>query len=189
MSKLLNHRILLLATLVTFLISCNSEQTRPAEVVTDNSPSYFLPNTSEEIVEKYDNGQHKSSVYVDNETKEKVAEVEFHENGQLYIKKKFKDGEMDGEAWSYYKDGQPWSLNTFKNGVYHGKYKTWYENGQVNIDGQYVDGKEDGDWLIFYPTGQINTRGEYDMGDKTGVWTSYNEDGSLVREFDYSKKK
>lgn len=150
-------------------------------------PVFNIPNTEEEVKEKFENGRHKNSVFINKDTKEKVAEVSFHENGQPYTKRNFKDGQMEGESWSYYKNGQPWSVNTFKNGVYHGKYKTWHENGQVNIEGQYVDGKENGDWLTFYPNGQINTRGIYNMGKKIGVWSSYSESGELLKEQDFTK--
>ncbi len=172
--------------LVIALSSCNGQpQTTETQPKTQ---TFEIPNTTEEVLEKYDNGLHKNSVYYDKDSREKKAEVSFHENGQPYINRKFQQGVLNGESWSYYKNGKPWSLNTFKNGVYHGKYRTWYDNGQANIEGQYVNGKEDGDWLIFYSNGQLNTRGIYMMGEKVGVWSSYNEDGTLRSEQDYTKK-
>ncbi len=168
------------------VFACKDEKKASAQKV--DTIEFSIPNTTEEVKEKFESGLHKNSVYFNKDTKEKVAEVTFHENGQPYTNRKFQGETMNGESWSYYKDGQPWSLNTFKDGVYHGKYKTWHENGQVNIEGRYVEGKEDGDWLTFYPNGQINTRGLYSLGEKVGVWSSYNEDGTLFRELDYSKK-
>jgi len=167
------------------LFSCKDAPKAPAQKA--GAIDFSIPNTEEEIKEKYESGLHKSSVYFDKNSKEKVAEVSFHENGQPYTNRRFEGGVMNGESWSYYKDGKPWSLNTFKNGVYHGKYKTWHDNGQINIEGQYIDGKEDGDWFTFYPNGQVNTRGIYHLGEKTGIWSSYSEDGTLSKEQDYSK--
>lgn len=184
----MNIRFIYFIGLITTVVfsSCKDETKAPAQKA--GAVEFFIPNTDEEVKEKHANGVHKSSVYFDKDNKEKVAEVTFHENGQPYTNRKFKQGNMNGESWSYYKDGKPWSLNTFKNGVYHGKYKTWHENGQVNIDGQYLEGKEDGDWLTFYPDGQINTRGLYNNGKKVGIWSSYNQDGTLNREQDFTKQ-
>lgn len=179
-------KIYILVALASFAVtSCKEDTKTKAQKV--STIEFSIPNAEEEVKEKYESGVHKSSIYYNKETKEKVAEVNFHENGQPYTNRKFEKGVMNGESWSYYKDGKPWSLNTFKNGVYHGKYKTWHDNGQLNIDGQYVDGKEDGDWLTFYPGGQINTRGLYSMGEKVGLWASYNPDGTLNKEQDFSK--
>ncbi len=185
MMKLFAAKTLLLCLLMISLFACKDESKSIAKKA--GTIEFTIPNATEEVKEKYESGLHKSSVYFNKDTKEKIAEVTFHENGQPYTNRKFQGEVMNGESWSYYQNGQPWSLNTFKNGSYHGKYKTWHENGQVNIDGQYVDGKEDGDWLTFYPDGQINTRGLYTMGKKTGVWSSYNQDGTLNREQDFSK--
>lgn len=168
------------------LSGCKDEVKSPAQKA--SIVEFSIPNTEEEIKEKYPSGVHKISVFYSKDDKEKVAEVSFHDNGQPYTNRKFEKGTMNGESWSYYKDGKPWSLNTFKDGVYHGKYKTWHDNGQLNIDGQYVEGKEDGDWLTFYPDGQINTRGLYSLGKKVGVWSSYNQDGTLSKEQDFSKE-
>jgi len=167
------------------LYSCKDETKAPAQKA--GIIEFSIPNTEEEIKEKYPNGVHKTSIFYSTDTKEKVAEVSFHDNGRPYTNRKFANGTMNGESWSYYKDGKPWSLNTFKNGALDGKYKTWHENGQVNIEGQYIEGKEDGDWLTFYPNGQINTRGLYNLGKKTGVWSSYSEEGKLLKEQDFTK--
>jgi antitoxin component YwqK of YwqJK toxin-antitoxin module len=177
---------LLIGSFALGLSACHEEPKTPAKQVA--TIEFSIPNTTEEVVEKHDNGIHKTSVYYHEETKEKVAEVTFHENGQPFTKRTYKGEIMDGESRSYYKNGNPWSLNTYKNGVYHGRYMTWHENGQVNIDGNYVNGKAEGDWLIFYPNGQINSRGVYREGKKVGIWTSYSEDGKLIREIDYDKQ-
>ena len=150
---------------------------------------FELPNTTEEVVKLHEDGSHKYSVFTDNDSKKKIAEVEFHPNGQPKIQKNFVNDTLNGESWCYYEDGKPWSLNTFKSGVYEGQYKTWHDNGQLNINGFYKEGKEDGEWFTYYPNGQLNTRGAYRNGEKVGVWSSYNMEGSLRREQDFSQEK
>jgi antitoxin component YwqK of YwqJK toxin-antitoxin module len=187
MMKMKCVHIALIGCLVLVLCACNQDAKKTPATPVD-TVEFSIPKTTEEVKETFDNGVHKSSVYYHEETKEKVAEVTFHENGQPYTQRAFKGEIMDGESKSYYKNGNPWSVNTYKDGVYHGKYKTWHENGQVNIDGNYSNGKPEGDWLFFYPNGQIDTRGIFREGKKVGVWTSYNEDGTLIREVDYDKQ-
>jgi hypothetical protein len=42
--------------------------------------------------------------------------VDYHENGQLFYKTNYKDGEFDGLHERYYKNGQLWNKENFKDG-------------------------------------------------------------------------
>jgi len=174
--------ILLVA--VSFLIASCSDP-KPVDPKKEAIP-FAIPGATEEVKQKHEDGTHKLSVFYKEGTQEKVAEVQFHPNGQPYINKRFERDTLNGESWSYYADGKPWSLNTFKNGRYDGIYRTWHDNGQLNIDGHYKDGVEDGEWFTYYPTGTLNTRGIYRNGKKSGVWSSYNLQGTLIREEDFT---
>jgi antitoxin component YwqK of YwqJK toxin-antitoxin module len=167
------------------LFSCDQKQ--PENPKKDARIEFSIPNTNEEVLMKHPDGSHRISRYLDIASGEKVAEVEFHLNGQPKIHKHFEHEILEGESWCYYEDGKPWSLNSFKNDKYHGPYKTWHENGQLHITGQYIDGLEDGEWFTYYENGQINTRGIYKAGKKVGVWSSYNLEGTMKREQDFDK--
>ncbi len=172
-------RILLCLTTLAFMFSCKEKSEQPKVA----GPAKFtIEGTKEQIVISHENGTPKLAFFINESNGSKVAEVEFHPNGQPKIDKRFVNDTLNGESWCYYADGKPWSLNSFKNGVNQGPYKTWHDNGQLYIDGHYTDGKEDGEWFTYYPTGQLNTRGIYKNGVKSGVWTSYNLEGTNKRE-------
>ena len=167
--------------LLVMLFSCGE---KPAE-----SQSLFVPpaGSVEQVTSTFPDGKHKTAVYFDVKSNQKMAELEFHPNGQPKIHKKFEQGILNGESWCFYDDGKPWSLNTFSEGVYHGIYKTWYPNGQLHQQGNYERGLPSGEWLSYYENGAVDTRGEYREGRKSGIWSSYNLEGKLKREQDFSK--
>jgi antitoxin component YwqK of YwqJK toxin-antitoxin module len=184
----MNHYIkfFILFLLISFLgMACKDS---PTAAPATSAVQFSIPNSTEQVVMTHPDGAHKYSVFTDDSTKKKVAEIEFHPNGQPKIHKHFENEVLNGESWCYYADGKPWSLNTFKDGVYHGSYKTWHDNGQLNIDGHYENGKESGEWFTYYANGMLNTRGIYSEGQKTGVWSSYNLEGTLRKEQDFSVK-
>jgi antitoxin component YwqK of YwqJK toxin-antitoxin module len=177
--------VLVCSFLLVFFYSCK-ENEKPAN--TPVNQRFTIEGTTEQVILNHQDGEKKLSLFVDEKTGKKVAEIEFHPNGQPKIDKRYVNDTLNGESWCYYPDGKPWSLNTFKDGLNHGPYKTWHENGQLYIDGHYNMGKEDGEWMTYYPTGQLNTRGLYKNGVKSGVWSSYNLEGTNKREQNFEEK-
>lgn len=179
-------RIILFAVIAMVALSCG-DQEKPAENV---APVRFqIAGAVEQVVKKHPDGTPKVSIFLDEKTQSKIAEVEFHPNGKPKIDQRFVNDLRNGESWCYYADGKPWSLNTFADGLNHGPYKTWHENGQLYIQGQYIQGKESGEWFTYYANGALNTRGFYDNGQKVGVWYSYNLEGTMKREQDFGGVK
>lgn len=174
------ERYLYIIVLVA-LNSCGDNKPQPQPLFTPPAGAI------EQVTATFPDGKNKAAVYFDEKSKQKLAELEFHPNGQPKIHKKFEQGILQGESWCYYEDGKPWSLNTFLNGEYHGTYKTWYPNGQLHQHGNYELGQPSGEWLSYYENGAIDTRGEYRNGQKFGIWSSYNLEGKLKREQDFSK--
>jgi antitoxin component YwqK of YwqJK toxin-antitoxin module len=178
----MRFRLLVIFSLILGACDQNDDKTQTRDKV-----PFSLPGAREQVILKNDDGSPRLSVFVDEKTNIKVAEIEYHPNGQPKIHKHFENGILNGESWCYYEDGTPWSLNTFRDGKYDGPWKTWDQNGKLTMDAFYADGMPDGDWLTYYPTGQLNTRGFYHQGEKVGIWSWYNLEGKLVREKDYSK--
>lgn len=178
--------VLMICFLAATTMGCHDEKAKTESV---SAKQFSIEGAKEQVVTSYENGVHKLSIYTDEKTDAKIAEVEFHKNGQPKINKHFENDSLNGESWCYYEDAKPWSLNTFKNGVNEGPYKTWHENGKLYIDGNYVNGKEEGEWLIYYDNGVLNTKGFYNNGEKVGLWLSYNREGIIKREQDFSKKE
>ena len=87
--------------------------------------------------------------------------VRYHENGQLEIRRNYKDGKEHGLREWYYENGQLRIKGNVKDGKLDGlterydrngkdisnsSYETYYENGQLKSKGNYKDGQYDGLW-------------------------------------------
>lgn len=153
----------------------------------NENEGYVIEGTVREVVKTFPDGAVKLAIYTDENSKKKVAEVEFHPSGSPKIDKRFRNDTLQGESWCYYENGNPWSLNTFKDGLNEGPYKTWHENGQLYIQGQFEKGLKTGEWFTYYSNGSLNTRGFYQNDEKVGVWNSYNLEGTMKREQDFGK--
>lgn len=166
---------------VLALFSCQNPKVESAE---EKKP-FFIKGADQQVVKEFPDGKVRLALYTDVQSKRKVAEVEFHPNGQPKIDKRFINDTLQGETWCYYENGSPWSLNTFDKEINHGAYKTWHDNGQLYIQGQYEHGQKSGEWFTYFANGSLNTRGFYTNDQKTGVWNSYNLEGTMKREQDF----
>jgi antitoxin component YwqK of YwqJK toxin-antitoxin module len=175
---------LLIAALV--LASCDSK--KPKKNVSEPKP-FAIAGAKQQAVQSFPDGKVKTAIYIDSATQKKVAEVEFHGNGQPKIHKRFVNDTLQGESWCYYENGSPWSLNTFENGQNQGPYKTWHENGQLYVQGQFQRGQKTGEWFTYFANGQLNTRGSYKNDEKVGVWNSYSLEGTMKREQNFGEGK
>jgi antitoxin component YwqK of YwqJK toxin-antitoxin module len=178
--------VIFILAISTLFFSCDQP------VVKTDTPTqqpFRIEGTTQQVLQAFSDGKTKVAVYVDSVSGQKVAEVEFHGNGQPKIDKRFVRDTLQGESWCYYENGSPWSLNTFEDGLNHGPYKTWHENGQLYIEGQYDHGKKTGEWFTYYANGGLNTRGTYQNDEKVGVWNSYNLEGTMKREQDFGAKE
>jgi antitoxin component YwqK of YwqJK toxin-antitoxin module len=174
----------LLLVVALFLASCDSK--KPAKGTNSLKP-FSIDGAKQQVVQSFPDGKVKTAIYIDSATQKKVAEVEFHGNGQPKIHKRFLNDTLQGESWCYYENGSPWSLNTFENGLNQGPYKTWHENGQLYIQGQFEHGQKTGEWFTYYSNGQLNTRGLYKNDEKVGVWNSYSLEGKMKREQNFGE--
>jgi len=57
--------------------------------------------------------------------------VDYHDNGQLWIKGTYKNGKMDGPWVRYYDNGQLFSQGTYKDGKMDGPWEGYNEDGTV----------------------------------------------------------
>ena len=125
----------------------------------------------------------------------------YNENGQLFERVNFKDGQYDGPFEQFYdngqlrekgnfKDGQLNGLNqifddngllrekvNFKDGQLNGPFEEFHDNGQLYQKGTYKNGKEDGSWEQFYENGQLHRKGTYKNGELDGTVVWYEKDG------------
>jgi antitoxin component YwqK of YwqJK toxin-antitoxin module len=71
----------------------------------------------------------------------------YHDNGQLWVKETYKDGELDGPTEVYYENGQLLSKGTYKDGEGDGPLEIYWDNGQLMSTGIYTNGEKCGEWV------------------------------------------
>jgi len=129
---------------------------------------------------------------------EKIAELEYHENGKLARRTLYKDGKIHGENQpaeiEYFDDGRIKIIRWMKDGVlhndsgpaeiyyYHNRQKareSWYRNGNLHRDGGAAV-------ISYYKNGEVKNIGWYKDGklhrEDGPAWREYYENGNIKSE-------
>ena len=113
---------------------------------------------------------------------ERVIDGEFydwHNDGQVFSKRIYKDGKPEGEWSCWYDNGQKQSNVTYKDGKVEGARVYWYYNGQMESKGIYKDGKQEGEWIDWYYNGQMESKGVCKNGKREGKYIYWYDDGQM----------
>ena len=105
---------------------------------------------------------------------------EYHENGKLFKKGKYKNGKKDGRWEGYDENGQLRGKSNYKNGKLDGIGEAYDKNGQLDIRAEYKDG-------VF--NGMYEGRGikvKYKNGNYDGIYERYNNFKKLIERIEYS---
>jgi antitoxin component YwqK of YwqJK toxin-antitoxin module len=127
-----------------------------------------MPRVKEEF---YTNGQLKERTNyqpINDGGKEHGLFEAYHENGQLRLKRNYKDGERHGLSESYYENGQLQNIQNLKDGKWHGLEEMYYENGQLRLKRNYKDGERHGLSESYHENGQLRNKGTYQNGKRHG---------------------
>lgn len=120
--------------------------------------------TYEFVVESYPDGSPKTvRHYKDEDQKVLLREVQYYNDGGIYIEGTFKDGERSG-TW-----------------------KAWHRNGNLWSQGEYKNGKENGLKTVYYENGGKYYEGELRDDNRAGKWTFWNEEGQKIKSIDYDQ--
>ena len=106
------------------------------------NPNY----TYEKVKDKLPSKPVKGKGYYDDNGKQGEWE-RYNDDGQLFFKGSYKNGEKDG-YWEYY----------------------YYISGELSARGSYLNGKKEGIWEYYYDNGNLQSRGNYINGKKDGYW-------------------
>ena len=117
---------------------------------------------SKKVISSYDNGQ-PSKVRFYNKENQCIREVEYYENGLVYIEGAIKNDLRDGEWISYFPDGKVQSKGFFKDGLRTDKASIYYENGNLWMEGFYSHDHKCGEWIHYDELGYEILR--VDCGD------------------------
>ncbi len=91
--------------------------------------------------------------------------VNYHENGQLKVRRNFKDGKRDGLSEDFYENGQLNSKENYKEGELNGLREYYNEKGQLKFIQNWKDGKPDSLWEYFDEEGNLTETEEYKNGE------------------------
>jgi antitoxin component YwqK of YwqJK toxin-antitoxin module len=91
-------------------------------------------------------------------TKELTPHIEYHPNGNVWIK-----GQKNSK------------------GQHEGIWEWFYKNGNILCRTPFKGGKEDGIEEFFYPNGNIKCRTSYKNGKMDGVREWFDEQGNIIR--------
>ncbi len=81
------------------------------------------------------------SILFSDKDSSKVIIREYHENGNLWWKKEYHQGQLHGTSKRWYKNGKlRWEENSHQ-GQLHGISKGWHENGKLRWENNYHHGK------------------------------------------------
>jgi len=116
------------------------------------------------VEEEFPDGKPMNVKYFASETKEKlIREIQYYDDGAVYIEGSFKNNERHGSWVAYYKDGVIWSQAEYKDGLEDGLKSVYFENGQ-----KYYEGIKE-------------------KNKRVGIWKFWDIEGNLVKEVNYDK--
>ena len=101
-----------------------------------------------------------------------TAEVSGQFNGQI------KNGKKEGFWKEYHDNGQLFEKIYFKNGNRE-TYEKYYKSGLLDGKGNFKHGNLDGLWSWYHENGNLHTSRTYTNGVKQGLEEWFNTDGSL----------
>ena len=126
------------------------------------------------------------------DAKPSVTET-FHTNGKLKSRTNYQsinDGGKRNGLWETYREnGQLYDKANFKDGELHGLWETHNENGQLNRKGNWKDGKRHGLKEHYYENGQLKRKENYKDGELHGLRENYDENGQLLMKINYKDGK
>jgi antitoxin component YwqK of YwqJK toxin-antitoxin module len=84
-----------------------------------------------------------------------------------------------GTSVEYYEDGQLHLRKEYKDGKKHGLWEEYFANNQLMTTGNFTNGVMDGLWESFYENGNVFERGTLSNGIKQGLFEEFNENGAI----------
>ncbi|MAZ73658.1 MAG: hypothetical protein CMC70_10995 [Flavobacteriaceae bacterium] len=113
--------------------------------------------------------------------------LEYHLNGQEFLKTSYKSGKKHGAETRYYSNGKIAGESNYKDDHLHGPYVDYFKNGKIKEEGNYNEGKANGWWKSYYSDGVLESESLYNDGEIEGTSKFYNTEGSLHIEYEYKR--
>jgi len=105
---------------------------------------------------------------------------QWHRNGNIHVHALYKNGQRHLQRAEWYKNGKLFLLCSYQDGVKVGEHTEWYRSGQLHLVQHYENGIEHGEYKRFYEEeGKLMTHCSYKNGLKDGEFTSYHANGKV----------
>ena len=104
----------------------------------------------------------------------------FKDGKSIMSEENYVNGNLEGEAKTYYKNGNILEIKKFKNNLLNGNYQRFTEQGKLLQNLNYLDNKLQGPGEYYTSSGKIYTKGEYNNNQKVGIWPVYDKNGKEV---------
>lgn len=82
-------------------------------------------------------------------------------SGALLMKRRYRDGILDGPAAGFYASGRKHALGAYRNGKKEGEWRFWQESGRPIAKGRYENGLRHGTWTLWDAKGTHSRRVDY----------------------------
>ena len=100
----------------------------------------------EVVVESYEDGNPKLVRYYRDENRQDLLrEIQYYEDGKVYIEGQYKDNEREGKWTAWYRNGNIWSTGEYQKGMENGLKTVYHENGNKYYEGHVVDDERVGE--------------------------------------------
>lgn len=177
------NRLLFLIIIVNLISSCTEEKIISTH--NNNNPKlvnyYRFGKNDEYVQKKFDRLGGLISITEFKNNKMHGNHVEYWDNGQVKLNKKYENGVSEGWERGFHRNGAKYSEVYLIGGeMPDGKSITWYENGEISTEYFIKDGKADGDWLVYHKNGQLQEKGYYQNDSLIGMFEVFDEQGILL---------
>jgi antitoxin component YwqK of YwqJK toxin-antitoxin module len=129
------------------------------------------------------------SYQIDNDLPYTGTIVEFHENGQLKLRKSVIDGKAEGIWIEWYETGIVRYIGEWKGGIGHGTWMYFHDNGELSERSQVKNDVWEGISESWHKNGVKSSQGLLAQNERVGTWRFWNKDGSLKEIINYKKEQ
>jgi len=149
--------------------------------------AYLYINKNQEVNFKFKEFEEKFDILYELNQSEAYSGLfeEFYENGKLAIRKKYKDGRLDGVVNLWHSNGQKAYEGSYKDGKKNGSHILWHSNGFYRMVSNFTDDNQQGLFIRQRLDGAKIQEGNYLDGEKTGRHNLWYKNGQIALEVLY----
>jgi len=116
--------------------------------------------------------------------RELISQLRYHEDKES--KGYYNADNKRMGLWEFYNDnGELYAKGEFINGERTGPWEIYYYNGKLSLKGEYINNRRTGPWEYYHPNGKLYSKGEYINDQLSGPWEYYYDNGVFNKIIEY----